>query len=191
MNDQAAIVLAAGRGTRMGTPKALMSVAGRPWWRTQTQRLTDIGVPQVWVVSDEVRASMDESIDALLVGGDSTAPMFSSILAGARALAEAPPRGVFVLPVDVPAPRPDVWTMLASAGHDAAAPTFESRRGHPVWLSWAFVESRVLRADPSARLDALVAGCIHEIAVADPDTTANLNTPDDLQSWSDRSLDRI
>lgn len=191
MSDQAVIVLAAGRGTRMGTPKALMSVNNQPWWRLQTRRLSRVGMRQVWVVSDEVRAAMGEPSDATLVNGDPKAPMFSSILAGVRALVDAPPTGVFILPVDVPAPSESVWSALAGHGSEATAPVFESRRGHPVWLSWTFVADHVLPADPDARLDALVDGHLSEVAVTDPDVAANLNTPADLQAWIARAPDRI
>ena len=51
------VVLAAGRGTRMGGPKALMEVRGRVWWRWQREWLAPAeaaGATVVWLVSPVV-----------------------------------------------------------------------------------------------------------------------------------------
>lgn len=182
------IVLAAGRGTRMGGPKALMDVGGRPWWQWQMERLGAAGLESVWVVSEEVLAAMEEGGPEAewFAMGDPDEPMFDSIVTGVSALEGEPDvRGVFILPVDVPAPAPAVWQALA-ADASVGVPTFESRHGHPLYLSWSWIEEHVLpvRAHTeSYRLDAMIRDTLREVPVTDPDVVTNLNTLADVEAW--------
>jgi CTP:molybdopterin cytidylyltransferase MocA len=186
-----AIVLAAGRGVRMRGPKALMMVQGREWWRVQRERLHTIGVSDVWVVSPDVLEAMKGQEDApeRTMLSDADAPMFASIVTGVVSLREHPPRGVFLLPVDVPAPAPSVWKALGG-GESPCIPRWDDRRGHPVWLPWKFVEREILpRARDrewvmQTRLDRLLAGSTLEIDVDDQGVLTNLNTPDEVAAWA-------
>jgi CTP:molybdopterin cytidylyltransferase MocA len=172
----------------MGGPKALMDVGGRPWWRWQMERLDAAGLESVWVVSEDVRDTMEEGgADAeWFAMGDGDEPMFDSVVAGVSALEdEDDVRGVFILPVDVPAPRAPVWEELASAG-PVVVPTFEGKHGHPLYLSWGWVEERVLPVRAHAeqyRLDAMIRAEVREVDVDDPSVTMNLNTPEDVKRW--------
>jgi CTP:molybdopterin cytidylyltransferase MocA len=108
-------VLAAGRGWRMGGPKALMSASGMPWWRLQALALDSIGVRGLWVVNREVFAAMGADAPRAVIA-DADAPMFESIRTGIAALQAEPIDAVFILPVDVPAPRRAVWESVAAQG---------------------------------------------------------------------------
>ena len=179
------LVLAAGRGTRMGGPKALMMVGVRPWWQVQRERLTAARVPTMWVVSAQVRQVLASSIPGIVMAtSDSDAPMFASIRAGAQALSVHDPLpGMFVLPVDVPAPGPAVWSMLQSAGA-ATVPTHHGNHGHPIYVAWDLVVRHILgNDDPSARLDQLIAPNVRYIPVDDPSVMTNLNTPQAVEAW--------
>lgn len=188
---RAVIVLAAGRGRRMGGPKALMTVDGEPWWRVQARRLRDAGCTPIWVVSPEVRAAIAGAPDGprALVEANPDAPMFDSLRAGVGHLGPRTPERLFVLPVDVPAPGRATWDTLATARSDGVAvPVHAGRRGHPICLAQAWVD-RVLRPafaappGPSVRLDGLAAPARTEVPVSDPAVVANLNTPADLATW--------
>lgn len=193
------LVLAAGRGTRMGGPKALMEVNGRAWWRTQDERLESAGVEPVWVVSKRIAPELADESPRLVVSDDS-APMFASILAGMKALAARadqtgrPPRGAFILPIDVPAPSAEVWRALAVRGCCAvrehpAVPVFEGKRGHPVWLPWEWSAREVLARSGDVRLDELLrAGGVEHVEVRDPAVVVNLNVPGDVTEWEHRDL---
>ncbi|HMN40282.1 MAG TPA: NTP transferase domain-containing protein [Phycisphaerales bacterium] len=177
------IVLAAGRGVRAGGPKALHVVNGRPWWEIQRERLERVGLPMVWVVSERVRTGMGEKAPERVVIADEMAPMFASVLAGVREVAQrGGANGVFVLPVDVPTPGAQVFRRL-SACPSAAVPVHGGVHGHPVYISWNVVSQHVLPARPDDRLDRLIESERAEVAVDHPAVAVNLNTPDDFRRW--------
>lgn len=163
----------------MGGPKALMTVGGQPWWRVQEQRLALAGIARLWVVSPDVRAAVRGLTTA---DADPDCPMFASVLAGVRA---AQGVGLFILPVDVPAPGPDVWRSLAAAaGGGVAVPTFNGKRGHPIALSRLWIDRVLSHPGNNGRLDRLSAPDTLDVAVADPGVLVNLNTPDEVRAWA-------
>ena len=186
-----ALILAAGRGSRMGTPKALMTVAGTPWWTIQRDRLHRAGVPAIWVVSPAVHDALltSHGVPEYMILADPDAPMMASIGAGIEALRTQPPVGVFILPIDTPAPSGAVWNALRAIADAPTAPSFDGRTGHPIRLPWSFIASAILphTADPAwlatARLDRLVAGALRAVPVDDPDVLENLNSPADVERW--------
>jgi CTP:molybdopterin cytidylyltransferase MocA len=241
---EAVLVLAAGRGTRLGGPKALANITndGRPWWLVQRERLAGVaarlgepdrggpGLTIVWVAGPEVAAALRDpqgaSIpdrathpaaagDALVAvpraegpgTGSGAAPMFHSLHLGLEALERTMPgcssvAGVFVLPIDVPAPHPGAWLALRDAARGEqttpprpTVPTINGRRGHPVYLPWAWAAANVLAparalgpaADQTLRLDTLIAEAAVAVPVDDPDTLTNLNTPAAVAAWAARS----
>ncbi len=188
------IVLAAGRGTRMGGPKALMDVSGRAWWRTQQERIGRTGLSELWVVSDAVAADFARHTDAPRTAlSDPDAPMFASIAAGLALAASDPPGGVLVLPVDVPMCAPTTVHALREIPDRPAIPVHSATRGHPVRLPWAFIASAIAPhlADPAwiaaARLDDLIRASAVEVVVDDGAVATNLNTPQDVARWTDAS----
>lgn len=185
------LILAAGRGTRLGMPKALMKADGQPWWMAQRDRLDAVGLPRLWAVSPEVRGAMSSTgvMAERTITADPGAPMFQSIIAGLVALQTAPPPAVFILPIDVPVPQPDTWHALRRDRSNPTAPSHNGRGGHPIRLPWPFIADHVLplARDPercaSARLDRIADPFLVVIPVPDPAVTININTPDDLRRW--------
>lgn len=172
----------------MGGPKALMDVDGRPWWIWQEGSLRHAGMRSRWVVNEMVLAGFESCSVAPRVCevADGSAPMFVSLLLGVRALGERE-RFVHVLPVDVPCPsRPTFRALEDAAGEGVAVPTRSGRRGHPVCLSPAWVRRHLLDPthDRGTRLDELIRGWVtHVETPEDPNTTVNLNTPEDVAAW--------
>jgi CTP:molybdopterin cytidylyltransferase MocA len=217
------IVLGAGRGRRMGGPKALMMIEGRPWWAVQDERLRGYGLVPTWVVSQvvaevlggekrrsdgatkrrrgEKKASgirvqaSGEARDGVVVA-DETAPMFASVLAGLASVDDLA-RGVFVLPVDTPAPRVEHWVRLATSAKPAH-PTHKSKGGHPLYLPGDWIERKlgalvakarsegmeaVRDVAHTLRLDRLIEGESERIEVDDPSVVVNMNEPADVAAW--------
>ncbi|MFO0826762.1 MAG: nucleotidyltransferase family protein [Phycisphaerales bacterium] len=187
------VVLAAGRGTRMGGPKALMEVGGRPWWHVQFERIAAVGRDQLWIVGPLVREAMgrDASRSPRLVDGDPGAPMFASVLRGIDALrADRVPRFVHVLPVDVPAPSESTFAALerAATASGVAVPTHRGASGHPICLARDWIERVIVPAVATAaigelRLDALTARDRALVEVLDADVCVNLNEPEAVARW--------
>ena len=142
------LLLAAGAGTRMGMPKALVrDDDGRPWLASSVQVLLEGGCDQVSVV---LGASADEA-EWLLADGlldlarvhvvrslAWQAGMGASLRAGLRALAAVEASAALVHLVDLPdVPAAVIGRVLATTG---AAPdvlaraSYDGRPGHPVLL---------------------------------------------------------
>ncbi len=186
------VVLAAGRGRRMGGPKALMTVRGQPWWRHQAQALDAAGLMSIWVVSPDVHAALAAPERGAppppTTLADPDAPMFESLRVGVRALASGAsrPDALLILPVDVPLAGPETLARLVAhtrATRAAAAPSYRSAHGHPLCVHWRWAEAILTAAGESARLDLLVASSVEYIEVDDPLVALNLNTPADLAAF--------
>lgn len=187
-SDDHVLILGAGRGKRMGIPKALMEIGGRAWWKTQADMLKRLGLEATWVVSVEVLDVMraSEECPNRLVLGEPNGPMFASLMAGMEQLRDDPPRGVFVLPVDVPVASKAVWEVLGG-GERIAVPRVKGRKGHPVYLRWDWISQTLLDvALPDGRLDELIGPDAVIVDVADSAIALNLNTPEDVVSWTER-----
>ena len=138
------LLLAAGAGRRMGTPKALVDDGAGPWLVRGVSPLRDGGCSRVTVVlgADAERArSIVEDVDVTVVVADDWAEgMGASLRAGLRSLTgSAAGTGVVVSLVDLPDLVPEVVARVIGAAA-AAGPaalvraTYDGRPGHPVLL---------------------------------------------------------
>ena len=181
------IVLGAGRGTRMGTPKALMRFRDQAWWCFQRERLRPICQRPIFVVSDAVARSMDEesggALDVDIVRAAPDAPMFASVVAGLRRAlqgADAMPgsgndgngvgisagicscAGVALLPIDTPVALASTWVRVIERAASEGRPTCPSPapglHGHPLAIPLVW-----LRAHAPALLNVSVGGAGAEI----------------------------
>ena len=151
-DDVAGLVLAAGAGRRMGTPKALLTDAdGTPRVTATVEALRRGGCPRVTVV---VGAQADAaSPRAAATGADVVVAdrwaegMGESLREGLAALSAGVARAALVTLVDLPDVGPDVVRRVLAAwqadggGADALVrATYDCRPGHPVLLGrqhWA------------------------------------------------------
>jgi molybdopterin-guanine dinucleotide biosynthesis protein A/8-oxo-dGTP pyrophosphatase MutT (NUDIX family) len=201
----AVVVLAGGKGERAGAPKGLVSVAGEPWLNHQQRVLATVTpLPPIVVVGVHAEAySKHYAGSSQWVFLKNPAPErgpFSSLKLGiSEALARYPHiDGVFILPVDTPAPITALWNNLASKishGASAAIPTRSaaamsgwntlprrpSRSGHPVCLSAQLCQDilKMDENDSKSRLDFVLA-TLHEsqkkyIETTDSRAFLNLN----------------
>lgn len=186
-SDVTCLVLASGRGVRMGGPKALLAwTGGEPLAVCHVRARRDVGGCVVVARAPVVRRLRTWLPDARLVASSAPGPWgpSGSIAAAVRAGSLARAAWVLVTPVDlVPARSTTVDALLAAAGPgvDAVRPRYKGRGGHPV-----LVRAEVLfRAYPTAGeppplrdvLRALGPRCADE-AVDDPDVRTDLDTPE-------------
>ena len=123
MERLAAIVLAAGRSSRMHELKPLLEAGGRTLLERAVGAFTAVGIDDVVVVTGH---RGDEVAPVAARAGAGTVPnprfddgMYSSVQAGVAALAAGVTR-FFLLPADVPLVRPETVGRLARAAGSAA-----------------------------------------------------------------------
>jgi nicotine blue oxidoreductase len=132
----AGLLLAAGAGTRIGTPKALLELDGETLLARGVRLLRAAGLDPVVVVlgaaAEQARGLVAEA--EVVVADDWATGQGASLRAGLRALGAA--EGVVVTLVDEPGLSPEAVTrVLAAASEgDAAQATYDGRPGHPVYL---------------------------------------------------------
>lgn len=160
MSNVVGVVLAAGAGTRMGTPKALITdAAGVPWVRSAAERVRDGGCGPVLVVlgagyqeAKQLVPDFCQVVEAV----DWADGMSASLRAGLRAAADAGEAdAALVHLVDLPDVGVDVIVRLVAYAAPAALvrATYDGRPGHPVMFGrdhWHGV-TELLDGDQGAR----------------------------------------
>jgi len=144
MSDVAAIVLAAGRGTRFGDePKLLARLGGKTLVRHVVEAAVGSTVDPVIVVtghrSEEVEASLHDLPVRVLHNASFAEGLSTSLKAGFAALPQQA-RAAVILLGDMPFVKADLIDALAAGWRDrggpaALVPTLNGRRGNPVVLS--------------------------------------------------------
>lgn len=195
------VILAAGESARTraggGPHKALWPLPdepGRTWIERQAARLAEAGLPPpTVVVSAELGLPPALAARATLNPRPARGPFSSAQCGIAAALAEhSDARGVFILPVDVPAPAAATWdALIGTLGGPMGAVVPEDARGrggHPVLLG-AELARRYLEIDPghaNARLDVLLRALpATRMPVPDPAILRDLNAPEALDAELD------
>lgn len=184
----AAIVLAAGRSTRMGAAnKLLANLGGRPMVRWVAEAALASGShPVIAVVghqADAVRAAL-AGLDVRMVENPGYATgLAGSLQAGIRTV-PADCAGALVLLGDMPRIGPAHLGALIAAfvPEGIVVPTHEGRRGNPVlWAAAYFPEMLQLDGDAGARrLLAVHADRVREVEVGSDAIFLDVDTPEAL-----------
>jgi molybdenum cofactor cytidylyltransferase len=186
----AAIVLAAGRSTRMGPRnKLLADIGGKPMVRRVVETaLASTARPVLAVTGHQA-----DAVAAALAGCDATCVpnpdyatgLASSLKAGIRAVPEECD-GALILLGDMPRIAPGhIETLIAAfaAAPDAiVVPAHEGRQGNPViWPRHTFAELLQLEGDAGARrLIAAHRAQVRDVALATDGIFADVDTPQEL-----------
>lgn len=184
-----AIILAAGRSTRMGRPKPLLTYGGRPFVARICDTLFQGGAGEVVVVLgaylfDVERAVPKDPRIKIAVNPDYHQGQVLSLQCGIRSLGAAS-RALLGMPVDCPGVRPETVGRLVAAfeaeGWPIILPTFQGRRGHPTLFARAVYDELlsapldrgarvIVRKDPAR---------VREVPVEDPGILLDIDTPED------------
>jgi molybdenum cofactor cytidylyltransferase len=180
----AAVVLAAGAGSRFGTPKVNATLPdGRRFIDVVVERCATAGAdPIIAVVPPDVVVPAPARG---VVNAHATGEQVKSLRLGIAQLANTAVRGVLVWPVD----HPFAHELSAMAVVDAArrtgapivVPVHGGRRGHPVWFARDTWRELTTVADGGAR--AVVQSDrarVHEVSVPDAGICRDVDTPADL-----------
>lgn len=189
-SDSVAIVAAAGRSERFGSPKQLAEVDGVPMLERVIALLREGGVEEVVVVLAEDDPAMRERVPSLdacrvVVNPKPERGMFSSLQEGLNA---APPAERYVVAVaDMPYVRPaTVARLLAEHARTGGitGPRHGGKRGHPIVVD-AAVREAALAAEPLPGFtlhDVIKAQAErrHDVEVDDPGVIRDVDTIGDM-----------
>jgi len=187
----AAVILAAGRSTRMGGPnKLLAELAGKPLVRTVTEQALASGASGVIVVTGHQAGEVEKALAGLKVkfvrNPDFAAGLASSVKTGIAAV-PANADGAVVCLGDMPLIDARLIDRLIEAfapdrGDLIAVPVSDGRRGNPVlWSRRFFTELMTLDGDIGARhLIARHAEVVAEVPVEGHGAFLDIDTPEAL-----------
>jgi molybdenum cofactor cytidylyltransferase len=189
----AAIVLAAGKSSRMGTNKPLLPLGSTTVIERVTGSVSRAGIDAIVVVTGHNPEALAPVLDRLAVRRAHNAGyesgMFSSVQTGVRALADDV-EAFFVLPADYPLVRTEVLRRLIESFHDGESdvlhPSCCGLRGHPPLLSGRYRQALV-EADDGDNLGSFFrrhADDQAEVDVEDLTILLDMDTTEDFQRVS-------
>ncbi len=181
----AGLLLAAGAGTRMGQPKALVvDEDGTSWLSRGVAALQDGGCDDVTVVlgaaADEAKALVPNGT-TVVVAEDWAEGMSASLRVGLESLEDTDADAALVSLVDLPDVTESVVQRVLSAGADKNAlirTTYDGRPGHPVVIGrehWFGVQAAAV-GDRGAR-DYLANHALVEVECGDLATGLDVDEP--------------
>jgi len=186
-----AILLAAGRSTRMGTPKALLHAGGASFFdEARLAIAASAPTRSVLVTNDDLHDQLAPKWGGhAIVNAAPRSPQFDSLRLALQDLAKDPLDGAAVLLVDNPGRVTErLRGLLVAAARNPLEPlvvAFRGKPGHPLWLPARFWPS-VLAWDGTEGLrgwfaHAAVAPRPVDLGIAE--ALSDLDTPSDLAAY--------
>lgn len=187
----AGLILAAGASTRMGSPKQLLEVDGRPLLEIVVEHACDSSVDDILVVlganADAILARVSLGRASVVLNSDHASGMASSLVAGLAALRPDVERAVIILgdqPAISAALLDDLLELQSTSGRPAAALSFDGLLHPPVVMTrpmWGDLRSlegdvgcrAIIRAHPELVAAMPVAGGSHH--------PVDVDTPEDYR----------
>ena len=195
MSNIPGIVLAGGKSSRMGRPKALLPIGptGETFFDRVTRTLLDAGVDDIVVVvgadAEAIRAGVGKPPASVRIidNPDYEQGQLTSLLAGLRAIDMAEASAALVTLIDVPLVSAATVRRLIAVQHERGAPIVRpvssGRHGHPVIFGrQLFNELR--RADPAYGAKPVVrahAAEMIEVPIDDEGAFTDIDTREDYE----------
>ena len=196
------LIPAAGSSRRMGAPKLPMLAGGSPMIARAVRALIEGGADRVVVIapplevagaSEVARLSREAGAEVVSLV-EPTPDMRSTFLRGLDAIERSGvPASVVLTPGDCPGIGPSLVSRLLAIAREEpdriVAPSYESRRGHPIVLPWS-IALKARDLGPDVGLNTLIAGhaaLVRELVVDAPTLHTDIDTPEDLDRWNRRS----
>jgi molybdenum cofactor cytidylyltransferase len=188
-----AAILAAGQAKRMGQPKQLLLLDGKPLvWHVASQACR-AGLQQVVVVSGAYAPEVTQALTGLPVqivhNPDWAAGQATSVAAGVKAL--GPVKAVLFMLADQPLVNAMLINELISAyrqgGASIIAPRCQGQPGNPVMFELAVWRQALLRLsgdEGARRILRDNSSCVRYVEVGDPEVFLDADTPEDFQKIS-------
>lgn len=191
------LVLAAGASTRMGEPKQLVRVGGRPALHIVVANAVAIAGHAVTVIlgahARDLTHVLLHSPASVVINRDWEEGMASSIRRGIAALPPACEAVMIVLGDQVAVTADDLRRLVSGWKGETstiAAGVYQGRAGVPaIFPSWCFSELSQLRGDQGARA-ILQRNSTRLVHVPMPNAAFDLDTPEDLLRLRERFADK-
>jgi molybdenum cofactor cytidylyltransferase len=190
--DLIPIILAAGRGERIGGNKGLLLLGDERLLNRQLRILSQCELGRPVVVTGFEAESLERCVGAgqatLIFNPDWESGQTSSVQAGLRALPESC-RGFYIMPVDFALALPKDWIATARAFRALPAvhraivrPVHGSAKGHPVLFEQSFKKDflELNRDQPAHFVYRQHLDRVCEIEVSNEHIGFDLDTPEDL-----------
>jgi molybdenum cofactor cytidylyltransferase len=185
-----ALILCAGRSSRMGAFKPLLPLGEETLIERAIRLFREAGVADVKVVlghrADCVLPVLERHGVRPVLNDRYDEGMFSSLRVGVGSLNQGC-RAFFLLPVDIPLVKPETLVSLMDALRegeiDVCRPCFRGRYGHPPLIASALIPA-IEEFDGTGGLRALLAryrGRTADVAVEDPGILLDADTRDDYE----------
>jgi CTP:molybdopterin cytidylyltransferase MocA len=185
-----AVILAAGKSTRMGRSKALLPIGNGDTFLTRlVATFRAAGIDDVVVVAGHEASAIVDAVEqggagARVVVNDAyEAGQLTSVLAGLRAVESPQVAAALVTPVDVPLVAVSTVRALVERYRETRAPIVRpvrgDRHGHPVLIDGALF-AQLSALDPSQGANAVVrahASAEGDVVVDDDGAFADVDTP--------------
>jgi len=182
------VILAAGSGRRIGTPKLRLEATGRSFLEIILDRLKQAEIAPVACVVAVEQAEWARPYTAgrsLLINPHPELGMFSSVQIGTNALRTC--RGLFIVPVDHPFVALSTYQQLKQAFQHhpdtIIKPGFHGRPGHPVLLPREAVAQALIAPTDATLQQVLRQSGIRQLLVeaADEGVLRNINQKGDIE----------
>lgn len=180
--NAAGLILAAGESTRMGSPKALLPFRGETFLDRLIGLFSQFCAPVVVVVgydAERIRSGVKNPERVVFAENkDYLAGQLSSMQCGLRSIPDSAEGVLFTL-VDHPNVLPSTIQALLDRPALLAIPSFEGRRGHPIYFHRDLVpEFLTLPADSQAKLVvSRHTADIRYVEVDDPGILSDIDDP--------------
>jgi molybdenum cofactor cytidylyltransferase len=197
MENIPGIVLAGGKSSRMGRPKALLPIGktGETFFGRVTRTLLDAGVDDIVVVvgadAEAIRAGVGipPASVRIIDNPDYEQGQLTSLVAGLRALESAAARAALVTLIDVPFVNVSTVRRLISVYRERGAPIVRpvssGRHGHPVIFGRELFDE-LQRADPAYGAKPVVrahAAEMIEVPIDDEGAFTDIDTREDFERF--------
>ena len=182
----AGVVLAAGTSARLGRPKQLLELEGKPVLQHVVDTVRSAGLEEVVVVLGHAAAEIETRLvlppgTRTVINAEYARGQSTSLRAGLRALGPAVDAAVIVLG-DQPRVPPDLVRRVVeewrASGAPVLRPLFRGAPGHPVVAARAAWDAFMGAAGDAGARDVMAAVDVVEVEMG-------LDPPADIDTWDD------